>query len=302
MLHTQTRKKTGGMPPIVRRWLPYELCTCLDKIEGEWEELHLRVGREASVTVEGENRRAGVILDREQMDALVVRLCDGSLYAHRESISQGFLTLEGGVRVGICGRAFWEREGGRSDLLAVRDIDALCMRFPHSVRYVGASLVPIIRHGFPRGTLLYSPPGVGKTTLLRALAHHFSCGDAPLRTAVVDSRCEINDGGFDSACQLCFLSGYPKGQGIEIAVRSMNAQIVLCDEVGNPEEAKALLAAAHCGVPVIATAHAAKVHHLLARPGFDMLHRAGVFANYVGLSRLPGVRDYSYVVTQQEVG
>ena len=298
MLHTDIRKRerTGGMPPLVRRWLSPNLCECLEVVEGEWEELHLRVGRDASVTVGGENRRVNVQLTREEMEALVIRLCDGSLYAHRESINRGFLTLGGGIRVGLCGRALVEGEG----VLAVREIDALCIRFPHAMRWVGIELLPLIRQGFPRGILLYSPPGVGKTTLLRALAYHFSKGDMALRTAVVDSRCELDDAGFDSSCHICFLSGYPKEMGIEIAVRSMNAQLVLCDEIGNPREAEALLAAANCGVPVIATAHASSVAQLLSRPGFDILHRAGVFARYVGLSRRSGGKDYEYHITDSE--
>jgi hypothetical protein len=109
------------MPPVLRRWLPQGMCERLSLVAGEWEELHLRVGRDASVTVGGENRRVGVRLTREEMDALVVRLCEGSLYAYRESINQGYLTLEGGIRVGICGRALMEREQGRAEVLAVRE-------------------------------------------------------------------------------------------------------------------------------------------------------------------------------------
>ena len=302
MLHTEirTRSTGSGMPSVVRRWLSPVLCEALSCIDGEWEELHLRVGRCASVTVGGQNHPVAVTLEQEQMDALLVRLCEGSLYAHRDSINQGFLALEGGIRVGVCGRAFLESEGGRADVLAVRDVDALCIRFPHPLRHIGSRLEGVIRQGFPRGTLLYSPPGVGKTTLLRSLAHRFSSGPEALRTAVVDSRCEINDEGFDKTCQLCFLSGYPKGQGIEIAVRSMNAELVLCDELGNAQEADAILGAANCGVPVIATAHAADVGHPLRRPGFDVLHRAGVFAYYVGISRQLGSKDYDYCITQRE--
>lgn len=302
MLRTEihAKEREGGVPFPVRQWLPLETCERLGCVEGEWEELHLRVGRDASVTVGGENRRVNVRLSREEMDALILRLCDGSLYAHRESINQGFLTLEGGIRVGLCGHAFLERESGRAELWAVRDIDALCIRFPHAMRWVGGELIPLIRQGFPRGTLLYAPPGVGKTTLLRSLASRVSRGEGALRTAIVDSRCEIDDAGFDAACQICVLSGYPKGLGIEIAVRSMNAQIIFCDEIGNPEEAAALMSVANNGVPVIATAHAADIEQLLTRPGLDTLHRAGVFAYYVGLARRRGAREFDYRITRSE--
>lgn len=293
MLHTPVQTcKESGMPEMVRLWLPPHLVPPLEEIGGQWEELHLRVGRCCSVTVGGENRRAEVTLLREEMDALLLKLCRGSLYAHRQSINQGYLSLEGGIRVGVCGRACPEEEG--EGLLAVRDIDALCIRFPRPMRTVGGDLIPRLRADFPLGALIYAPPGVGKTTLLRALAQHFAVGESPMRVCLVDSRCELNDGGFLSDACLSLLSGYPKGQGIEIAARSMNAQLILCDEIGNEREAEAVMAAANCGVPILATAHAATLRQLLCRPGFAALHTAGVFASYVGIRRRTGKMDYTY--------
>lgn len=298
MLHTQRiAVEEGGMPPILRRWLPSHVCFALSRVGGEWEELHLRVGRACSVTVAGENRRVDIALSREDMDALVVRLCEGSLYAHRESINRGYIAPGEGIRVGISGRAFVERQEGGAELLGVRNVDALCFRFPRSLRTVGIALSTRLRDNFPLGALIYAPPGVGKTTLLRALAQRLSSGEQGMRVAVVDSRCELNDGAFPKDALLSFLSGYPRGQGIEIAARSMSAQVILCDEIGNDEEAKAVLSAANCGVPVIATAHAASVKQLLSRPGFDMLHRAAVFGLYVGISRRATEREYCYDIT-----
>ena len=281
MLHTPLCVEKGtGMPREIREWLPPHLVYAFADVGGQWEELHLRVGRCSSVTVGGQNRRVDVCLEQAEMDALLLKLCKGSLYAHRHSINQGYLALDGGIRVGVCGRACPGEEG--DGLLAVRDVDALCIRFPRPMRAVGGELVPRLREDFPQGALIYAPPGVGKTTLLRALAEHFAGGEAPMRVCLVDSRCELNDGRFSPSACLSLLSGYPKGQGIEIASRSMNAQLILCDEIGNEREAEALMAAANCGVPIIATAHANSVERLLFRPGFDLLHRAGVFASYIG--------------------
>lgn len=302
MLRTDAMVVTNksGMPLVVREWLPPSACAVLSQITGEWEELHLRVGRACSVTVAGENRRVEFTFGRDEMDNLILKLCDGSLYAHRDSITRGYLTLAGGIRVGLCGQAHTERSDGKEEILGVRDIDALCIRFPHSLRRVGMELDERIRATFPCGTLIYSPPGVGKTTLIRALAHRFSCGPDALRVVVADSRRELDDGGFSSDAMISVLSGYPKGMDVEIATRSLNPQLIVCDEIGNEKEAKSLIEAANCGVPVVATAHGECLARLLRRPGFDLLHRYGVFGLYVGLSREKGAREYRYHLTPWE--
>jgi stage III sporulation protein AA len=299
MLHTPiAARRESGAPDMILGWLPMPLAAALCEVGGQWEEVHLRVGRSCSVTVNGENRRVDATLSREEMDALLLKLCQGSMYAYRQSINQGYLTLDGGIRVGVCGRACAEGEG--EGLLAVREIDALCVRFPRPVRAVGRQLALQLREDFPLGALIYAPPGVGKTTLLRALAEHFACGESPMRVCLVDSRCELNDGCFSKDACLSILSAYPKGQGIEIAARCMNAQLILCDEIGNDREAEAVLAAANCGVPIVATAHAASVGQLLMRPGFDVLHSAGVFASYVGIRRRTGASDYLYDICRRK--
>lgn len=290
----------GGMPAIVREWLSPSACMALSRVMGEWEELHLRVGKACSVTVSGENRRVGFSLEQKEMDALLLQLCGGSLYAHKESISKGYLSLPGGIRVGLGGQAYVELSPAGEQVLGVRNIDALCIRFPHPLRQIGCELDGDIRASFPRGTLIYSPPGVGKTTLLRALAQRFACGQEGLRVVIADTRCELDDGNFSSDAMISVLSGYPKGLDVEIATRSLNAQLIICDEIGNEKEAKSILEAANCGIPVIATAHAAHISQLVRRPGFDLLHKNGVFALYVGLFRATGSRKFRYDITAWE--
>lgn len=302
MLHTaKIEVRRGGMPPILREWLSPHMIAALECVSGPWEELHIRTGRFCSVTVGGENRTVPLALRPDEMQELFMRLCGGSIYAHRDSLAQGYIALSGGIRVGVCGKAGVEESG--ECLLGVREPDSLCIRFPRPLRSVGQGLLAHLPRYFPRGALIFSPPGVGKTTLLRSLAVHFSTGERPMRTALVDSRRELDDGGFDKACCLSVLSGYPKGLGIEIACRTMNAQMIVCDEIGNAGEAQAVLTAANCGVPVIASAHAATLKGLLCRPEFQRLHEAAVFGAYVGIARQSGERDYLYDITPwEEVG
>ena len=182
----------------------------------------------------------------------------------------------------------------------MRNIDAVCIRFPHTLRRVGECLDDRIRAVFARGTLIYSPPGVGKTTLLRALAQRFSRGERAMRVVLADSRRELADGEFSSDTMISVLSGYPKGKDIEIATRSLNPQMIVCDEIGNEREARAILSAAACGVPVIASVHGDNLSQLIRRPGVDLLHANGVFGLYVGLTRGLGGRDYKYQLTAWE--
>lgn len=117
-----------------------------------------------------------------------------------------------------------------------------------------------------------------------------------MRTVLVDSRHELDDGSFGGCQCLDILAGYPKREGIEIAVRTLSAQVILCDELG-AQESRAVLSAAMYGVPLIATAHALHPRQLLRRPEIRLLDAAGVFAAYVGLQRRGVGADYDYQIT-----
>lgn len=299
----RTKSATSPVPAVLRELLPLPLLLLLETVPGVWEELHLRVKRISSVTVNGENHLIDTreYFRADDMEELMRKLCSGSLYAFRDRINEGYITLPGGVRVGICGHASTERGENGTMMLGVREIDSLTFRFPHPGRLPGAELAARLREDFPSGALIYSPPAMGKTTLLRGLAVHFSGGESPLRTAVIDTREELDDGTFDRPLCLSLLSGYPKDIGIGIATRSLSAQVILCDEIGTPEEADAILDAANCGVPVIATAHGAAVEDLLLRPGIRALHSAGVFTSYIGIFRAGDDRsEYVYRITRRE--
>ena len=108
---------------------------------------------------------------------------------------------------------------------------------------------------FRKSLIVWSLPGIGKTTLLRELAVRLGSGTSPLRVAVVDTRHEIG-AGIRGIGLVDILDGYPREKGMEIARRTMSPQVIICDEIATEEDVSAVLDAANCGIPVIASVHA----------------------------------------------
>lgn len=293
------------LPPLLSRFLPQEVIAMV-RAAGcrRVEEIRLRVDGCCSLTDEsGNNRQLSLpyAWDRERMDAFLRRLCDGSRYALTRAMDHGYICPGGGVRVGLCGMASVREGDDGNGVTALQRVDAVCIRLPGHFAAVGQGIEATVRACYPRGVLFFSPPGVGKTTLIRALAVMLSSGETPLRTVLVDSRHELDDGSFGGCRTLDILSGYPKREGIEIAVRTLGAQVILCDELG-AQESHAVLSAALYGVPLIASAHALHFRQLLHRPEIRLLDAAGVFAAYVGLQRRGMGEDYAYRITMASDG
>lgn len=276
------------IPAQVGRLLPYRLydamrLVCRERGRDIIEEIHLRRGRRASVICNGDNIAVDYSAAGDELDELLSRLCGGSLYAYRDSINEGYISLDGGVRVGVCGCA--AVENGR--IVGISRVTGLVIRIPHRTPLgVGGEIRRLLEgEGMTRGLLIYSPPGVGKTTVLRGAIACLAGGENSRRVAVVDTRGEL-EGCLDSPdLSVDILSGYPRRRGIEIAARTLNAQVIICDEIGDADEAAAIEAAHNCGIPLIASAHAASLDELLRKPGILRLHRSRCFGKYVRISR-----------------
>lgn len=260
------------------------------------EEIRVRRDRCASLTVRARNIELCEVLCGAEMDELLLRVSGDSLYAHGDSIKNGYVTLDGGIRVGIVGRAALDGER----VIGVYDVSAMSFRLPHRLCLadeVISELIGQAENG--EGVLVYSPPGVGKTTLLRSVARKMASGPNARRVALIDTRGELGFSLDGKELLLDVLTGYPRALAVEIAARTMSAQLMICDEIGDAVEAEAMVAAQNCGVPFVASAHADSVEQLLRRSAIRRLHRAHLFAYYVRISR-NGAKGFDYGITDYE--
>lgn len=290
------RKQTGD------KELTAELLSCFpDRLREELyavcaekvDELRLRYMGSCSYVTDGKSFGLKTVLSRNETDAVIARLCGGSLYAHADTISKGYITVFNGIRVGVVGRAVTDN----GKITGVYDISSLCIRIPHEVTDIGDPIVRLLKStSYSEGILIYSLPGVGKSTLLRSVITSLAGGSEPKRVAVIDTRGELGSR-LPPGLHADILTGYPKGLGIEIAASTLNPQLIVCDEISAESNDAASIKAAHnCGVPLLATAHAKDVRGLLNRSGVRLLHDAGIFGRYVGITRSNG-NDYNYTVT-----
>lgn len=257
----------------------------------EAEEIRLRTGRSPTWTEAGREHNFSERACREK-DLLCVldKACGASLHSVSETLRRGFLTV-GGLRIGVCGVRN-PAEGGWS----FQRYSSLCLRLPHECRGIARDLIPVLRENAAGGTLIISPPGGGKTTLLRECIRCLSEGG--LRIGVADERGELSgtengEGGFDLGCRSDILIGTSKGEGCLQLLRCMNPQLIAMDEITCREDLQAAMQIAGCGTGILATAHATGVEQMRLRPLYREILEAGIFHLAVVISGSGRERRYS---------
>ena len=214
-------------------------------------------------------------------------ICSYSIYSYQSQIKNGFITLRGGHRAGICGTAVIN--GG--EITNIRDISSINIRIAKEIKGCSDKILKKITYN-PKGTLIAGPPSSGKTTILRDLARNLSLvQNGPVKKiAIIDERGEIAavyNGIPQVDIGLCdVLNGYPKGEGILQAVRVLSPNIVICDEMGNISEINAIEEGLNSGAEIIASVHCGDKKDLFNKPQIKRLLATKAFSNIILLSKI----------------
>jgi len=219
----------------------------------------------------------------QDIAATVEIISDHSLYAFEEELRSGYLTLPGGHRVGVAGRAVVTSGAVRT----IKNINSLHIRIAHALPGCAAPLLPFIGG---HHTMILSPPGCGKTTLLRDAARLLSNGG--LTIGMVDERSELagcyrgkpqNDVGIRTDV----LDGCPKAQGMLMLLRAMSPHTIVVDELGRREELEAIEDILSAGVRLICTAHGHSLDELAKRPVLKEILAKGFIKRFIVLDGKP---------------
>lgn len=275
---------TSRMPKEIE-----ETLKCLpESAVREVEEIRLRAGQNILLRCGVRERRLNCTVQPEDLQTALNNLIQYSYYAYEEDLSRGFVTIEGGHRVGICGRVVVKQ----GEPAMMREISSLNIRFAKEVKGCCRKVLPeIMEKTMPLNTLIVSPPGCGKTTLLRDLARELS--ENRFHVAICDERSELAGmyharPGFDLGPRCDVLDGCEKAWGIPMLIRSMAPQVIITDEIGKPADVPAAMQCLASGVTLITSIHGACLEDVL-RSSIGSLVEKGVFKRLVYLTSSSGV-------------
>ena len=241
----------------------------------------------------------------EDINYIFQKICENSIYSYQKQIANGFITVQGGNRVGIVGTAVLD---GNDKVINFNYISGLNFRISRQIIGCSNQIVDEIFNGCGGiyNTLIISKPGIGKTTLLRDIVRNVSNGMPNkfkgMNVTVIDERGEIsatykgimqNDLGMRTDV----INDIPKYIGMKMAIRSMSPKVIVADEIGNKRDSEAIKYAMCCGVKGIFTAHGASLEELEKNPEISDLLENKIFEKIICIKDREG-KNYNWSILQ----
>ena len=252
------------------------------------QEVRLRIRKPLIVIADNIEFVLHKTMEKEDLMEILEYVSNYSLHAFENELKQGFITIEGGHRVGVTGQVLIEN----GEVKNIKHISSMNIRISHEILNCADVILPYItRNKQICNTLIISPPRCGKTTLLRDLVRQVSDGNRLVKgctVGVVDERSEL--GGCylgvpqnQLGIRTDVLDNCPKSKGMLMLIRSMSPQVIAVDELGSTEDIHALEYAMHCGCIMIATVHATSMDEIRSKPLFEQMVKEHRFERYVVL-------------------
>lgn len=270
------------------------------------EEIRVRNGYPIELIYDNRNKWLniqGCIVDRHSLDEMINYITGYSVYAMEEELKQGYITLEGGHRIGVTGHATYDRQrNGAYQVTNIVDIGGLNIRIAHEKKGCAKEIIPFLRSGQSiYNTLIFAAPGIGKTTYLRDAIRILANGDEEhegFKCCVIDERseiaaCKMGKPQNDLGSRTDVLDACPKEVGMRMVLRTMSPQIIAVDELGKQGEFEMLESMRCSGVNVLGTMHAGSIREMFSNPMIKDCMEKAIIQRYVELLRLPnGTRTF----------
>lgn len=277
----------------VINYFPYGIKQCIQEFNGDFnllEEIRIRVDREILLKIGQVEYILNYIVSSKEILEILQKICDNSIYTYQNQICNGYITIKGGHRVGITGSIVF-KEG---QVINISHIYSLNFRIAKEI--IGCSnkilkYILNIKENTVFNSIILSPPGRGKTTLLRDCVRNISdgieeIGFKGINVGVVDERGEIaamykgipqNDLGKRTD----ILDNVSKDIGMKMLIRSMNPNVIVADEIGTAEDVLAINYAVCSGIKGIFTAHGSTLNDIILNPILKKLYEIKVIEKII---------------------